>query len=1013
MKKKSISPQAVLPECRGWLLKMLLLVLFTCNFQLYANNNEVTQQNKVVGIVKDTEGEPIIGANIIVKGKPATGTITDIDGNFSINAPVGSVLTISFIGYETQNVKVTGKKLIVTLQDEANALDEVVVVGYGLVKKSDLTGSVGRVKAEEIDKMPVVSIDQVLQGRVSGVHVRSTNGEPGAASNVTIRGGNSISASNDPLYVIDGVIGAGNLDGLNPSDIASIEVLKDASSIAIYGSRGANGVILVTTKRGDSSNGPSVFYNGYYGLQTPEKLLDLLSGPEMKQWQIESSAFRNDAQPPYVDTDLVADTDWQDYIYRRTAPMTNHNLNISNSTKNNNFFLSFNYFNQDGLMYNSGFERYQIRFNVDQKIGNYMKLGATMTTSFTDKDNASMKNMVQLPSTFPAYNEDGSWSQFNPMNNNYFNSPLAIRACVTDKTRQLRAMGNVFVELMPIKNLLIKSSWGFNLSYSKRNLYQSANLPQNIKQGKYGVARVETDFPITYQNENTINYLMNFGKHSLGILGGFTWQKYVTEDLFAGANGFTNDSNMYHALEASDPNKRDMGTGESSWGMISYLFRLNYSYKSRYLLTITGRQDGSSRLTKGNQYEFFPSAALAWRASEEKFIKKLNLFSNLKLRASYGLSGSQAIGAYAIWDKLSTKTTIIGNNKVIGYVPGLAADANLGWEKTSQFDLGLEMGFLDNKIAIEADYYNKRTTDLLLTQELPYQTGFSSILRNIGAVRNQGVEVNINTVNIATKDFKWSTNLMVSLNRNKVLDLGGKEFLDNGIGSRITVGEPLGLFYGLKYLGTWKEEDIPEGSKLMPGDARFEDLNDDNVWDELDRQVIGDAEPDFYGGFGSDLTWKNFSLSLFFDYSVGNDIYDLSGRALDCGHGSNLYARHRDRWTEENQDAYLPRAGSLHKNYYAMCIQEANEAGGCSLFIHDGSFLRLKNVNIQYNVPLKSKKILKSLQIYGTVSNVYTWTSYIGYSPDVDIEASATRRGFDRNVYPQSRTYLFGVKAKF
>lgn len=1014
MKKNSLPPRPIRPECRGWLFKMLLSVLFACAFQLSAQSNEVGQQKKVVGVVRDAEGEPIIGANITVKGQ-TTGTITDISGNFSIDAPVGSVLKVSFIGFETQNVKVTGEKLTVTLKEEANALDEVVVVGYGLVKKSDLTGSVGRVKADEIDKMPVTSIDQVLQGRVTGVHVRASNGEPGGSSNVTIRGGNSISASNEPLYVIDGIIGAGNLDGINPADVASIEVLKDASSIAIYGSRGANGVVLVTTKRGNSSNGPSVSYNGYYGIQTPEKLLDVMSGPEMAQWQNESAAFRGDGVPPYEETDVIGDTNWQNYIYRKTAPITDHNLNVSNATKNNNYFLSLNYFNQEGVMYNSGFERFQIRFNVDQKIGNYMKLGATMTSSYTYKDNSIMKNMVQLPSTLPAYDEDGTWAKYNPLNSNYFNSPIALRECVTDNTRQLRVLGNVFAELMPIKNLLIRSSWGFNLSYSKHNLYQSAELPQNIKQGKFGVASVDTSFPITYQNENTINYLMNFGKHSIGILGGFTWQKYLNEDLSAGANGFTNDSNLYHSLEASDPNKRNIDSGESEWGMISYLFRLNYSYKSTYLLTITGREDGSSRLSKGNQWAFFPSAALAWRASEEDFIKRLNLFSNLKLRVSYGTSGSQSIGAYAVWDKLASKTTVIGDNKVIGYVPVLAADKNLGWEKTSQIDFGLEVGFLDNRIMLEADYYNKRTSDLLLTQELPYQTGFKSILRNIGSVRNQGLELTLNTVNIMIRDFKWNTSFSVSFNRNKVLNLGEKDFLDNGIGSRITVGEPLGLFYGLKYLGPWKEEDIPAelNGKYMPGDARFDDVDDNNIIDELDRQVIGNAEPKFYGGIGSDFTWKNLTLSLFFDYSYGNDIYDLNGRAMDCGHGSNLYGRHRNRWTEDNQDAYLPRAGSIHKNYYSMCIQEKNEAGGCSLFVHDGSYLRLKNVNVQYNIPLKNKKILKSLQVYGTVSNVFTWTPYFGYSPDVDVEPSATRRGFDRNVYPQSRTYLLGVKAKF
>lgn len=970
------------------------------------------QVNKVTGVVKDVDGEPIIGANVTVKGR-SIGTVTDIDGHFMLDAPTGALLLVSYIGYTSQEVKMNGKKeIMITLEEDAEALDEVVVIGYGIVKKSDLTGAVGRVRSEDMDKMSVTSVDQALQGRISGVHVRTSSGEPGGRTTVQVRGGNSITAGNEPLYVIDGLIGAGDLSAINPADIASVEVLKDASSIAIYGSRGANGVVLITTKRGESNKGPSISYNGYFGVQTPVHKLDLLHGRDLAIWQNESAIYRGQEFPPFEDVDSVVDSNWQDYIFRKTAPITDHNISVSNATKNNNYFLSLNYFNQDGIMYNSGFERYQIRFNVDQKIGNFLKIGATMTASYTYKDNSILKDQIQLPSTLPVYNEDGSYCYVNPLNGHNYNSPVALRECVIDNTSQFRGLGNLYVELTPIKNLIIKSAWGFNVSYSKHNLYQSANLPMNVQNGKRGVADIDTSFPITYQNENTANYSMKFGKHSIDLLGGFTWQKSLNESLKATARGFTNDSNLYHSLEAGDPNNRNINSGESEWGMISYLFRLNYSFKSRYMLTVTGREDGSSRLAKGNQWSFFPSAALAWRASEEEFIKKLNLFSNLKMRASYGTSGSQSIGAYAVMDKLLTKPTVIGDNKVIGYVPGLSADKNLGWEKTSQVDIGLEAGFLDNRLSFEFDYYYKRTNDLLLTQELPYQTGYQTILRNIGSVKNQGMELSVNTVNIATTDIQWNTNFSVSFNRNKVLNLGEKEFLDNGQASRLIVGEPVGLFYGIKYLGVWREGEIPEGSPRLPGDGKFEDMDENGVIDEYDRQVIGNAEPKFYGGIGSDFTWKGLTLSLFFDYSCGNDIYDLYGNLMDTGYASNLYSRHLDRWSESNPDGYYPRAGSLHSNNYALCVDDATQSG-TSLYVHDGSYLRLKNVNIQYNIPLKKKNTIKSLQVYSTVSNLFTWTPYFGFSPDVDIDDSSTRRGFDRNAYPQSRTYLFGLKANF
>lgn len=968
-------------------------------------------KKSVSGKVVDANNEPIIGATIVEKGT-SNGTITDFDGNFSLNVADEAQIEISYIGFKSQEIKaVYGRNLTISLKEDTEVLDEVVVVGYGVVKKSDLTGSVGSVKAKDIQKMPVASVDQALQGRISGVQITTLNGAPGASTTIRIRGGNSINAGNEPLYVIDGIIGGGDLSTINPADIASIEILKDASSTAIYGSRGANGVVLITTKRGDGIEGTQISYNGYYGLQTPSKLLDMLDGPEAAAFQNEYAEYYN-RKKPFENINSVSNTDWQKQIFRASAPITDHNISVSNSTKTGNYFLSLNYYNQEGLMYNSGFERYQIRFNIDQTLNKYFKVGATLTTSLTNRDNPSIGGLSLLP-TAPIYNEDGSYFDTNQISGSIYNNPIAQRNGILNETKTYRGLGNVYAQFTFFDNLIFKSSWGFDISYTKQNKYESVNLPTRIFNKTGGFASVETQFPITYQNENTLNYLLSMGEHSLALMAGFTWQKYQYELLKGVASGFKNDVSSYHAIETGDPVTRDIQTGEQEWGLLSYLFRINYSFRNRYMFTISGRQDGSSRLAKNKRWAFFPSAAFAWRASDEDFIRNLNLFSNLKFRLSYGTSGSQSIDPYSIIDRLNSGANVIGNQEVVTFVPGLSANKNLGWEKTNQVDLGIEAGFFNNRLNFELDFYYKRTNDLLLSKEIPYQTGYVSMLENIGAVENKGLELSIRTLNLNREDFQWNTNLSISLNRNKVLNLGGKDFIENQRGSRLIIDEPLGTFWGVKYLGTWKENEIPEGSKYKPGDPKLDDLNDDNIIDINDGQIIGNAEPKFYGGIGNDFVYKNWSLSVFFDFSYGNDIYDLAGRDYETGFNMNVYGHNRDRWSESNPNGYYPKAGSAFTNLYATYAGgEFN--GGCSLYVHDGSYLRLKNVNLQYDVPLKNNNIIKSLQVYTTISNVFTWTSYFGYTPDVSAEGtSSTRRGFDNNVYPQNRTFLFGVKANF
>lgn len=969
---------------------------------------------KVTGKVVDESGETLPGVTVMIEGV-TQGTITGIDGIYQLQVPEGATLKFTSIGYTTYTQKITRPMTLnVTMKEDLKQLDEVVVVGYGVQRKSDLTGAVGSVKAKDIQKMPVASVDQALQGRLSGVQITTANGAPGAGSTIRIRGGNSINAGNEPLYVIDGIIGGGDLNTINPSDIASIEVLKDASSTSIYGYRGANGVVLITTKRGDGVEGRQISYNGYYGIQSPVKMLDMLNAPEAADFHNKYVLYNGMDNLPFEDISKVSNTDIQDYIFKKNAPITDHNINLSNSTKNGNYFLSLNYFNQAGTMFNTGLERYQVRFNVDQNIGKYFKMGATLTMSMTNKDNPTLNNMLEILPTAPMYNEDGSYYSINQVTGKTYDNPMAKRDGVLNETRTFRGLGNVYGQLTLFDNLILKSSWGWDISYSKQNQYWSVKLPSRIYNKTGGGATVETQFPITYQNENTLNYFFNLGEHSFNLLGGFTWQKYIYEFLKGSANGFKNDVSKYHALETGDPMVRDIQTGEEQWGLMSYLFRVNYSYKDRYMFTASGRYDGSSRLSDGNKWAFFPSVAVAWRASEEDFIKRFDVFSNLKFRLSYGSSGSQSISPYSVIDRLDSGSTVIGNQEVITFFPGLSANKDLSWEKSNQIDLGIEAGFLDNRINLEFDLYYKRTNDLLLSQEIPYQTGFTSMLRNIGSVENKGFEISLRTLNINTKDFSWSSNISISSNKNKVIDLGGKDFIENGFGSRLIVGEPIGTFYGVKYLGIWHEDEIPVDSKYLPGDPKLEDINDDGIIDINDGQILGNAEPKFYGGFSNDFSYKRLTFSLFFDFSYGNKIYDMQGRSLESGFNGNVYGHNRDAWSTDNPDGKYPRPGSV--NYYMYETYAgggANAQGGCDYYMHDGSYLRLKNLNIQYDVPIKNK-LIKSLQVYSSISNVFTLTSYMGYSPDVSSEStSATRRGFDNNAYPQSRSFLLGLKAVF
>ncbi|MCG6187643.1 TonB-dependent receptor [Maribellus maritimus] len=974
----------------------------------------IQQQKSISGKVTDFTGFPLPGVTVIIKGS-TQGTTTDTEGKFTLNnIPNDAILQFSFVGMKTQEIVVSGKNSVnVILEEETVGLEEVIAIGYGIVKKTDLTGSVSSVKSELIEKQNVTRLDQAIQGRASGVLVTTSNGMPGATSSIRIRGGNSINAGNEPLYVIDGVIGGGDLNLINPNDIESIEILKDASSTAIYGARGANGVILVTTKRG--KNGiPVVNVNTYYGIQTLPKRIDLLDGPEYYEYAIDYAKW-NGGEIPYEQYDGLADTDWQDVGFE-TAGVYSADANISAGTEKSNYFLSIHHSDQRGIVIGSGLKKYQLRFNIDQKLGNTVKIGATLNFSRTNTDNnkVGVTALGKLLPTDPIYDEVGNYWSVNSVHGSIYDNPLAQNELKISQNLKNRALGNIYAQLDFNNELNFKTTLGFDINSDQRNRYEYSTLPTLVASEKGGNGSIYSAFPNTIQSDNVLNYIKSLSEvHKISAMLGLTYQHYEQESHTLSASGFTNDVTKYNSLESGDPLLRDIESDFTEWTIISGLARFNYTLKNKYLFTVTGRYDGSSRLGENNKYAFFPSAAFAWKVTNEPFFKNLDLFSTLKFRTSYGRTGNQGIGAYSTLSKLNAGTTIIGLNEVLTYVPGRIANPNLKWETTDQFDIGLDGGLKNNRVYFEADYYYKRTHDLLLNRDISNQTGYTSKLENIGEIENQGIEFMIKYQSVKKNDFSWDISANISKNWNKVIDLGGEEFIITKTSGgttglpigKLMVGEPVGTFVGLKTLGTWKEGEIPEGSDISPGDIKVFDASENGTIDEIEDEVIlGNAEPLFFGGIQTNFIYKNLTLSFFLQGSYGNSVYNLlNSSALYTGNSTNVVGKYRDRWTEENSDSNFPAAGAVlaDRSY--------------DYYVEDGSYLKVKSLNISYQLPfIKHSDLFKMLSVYFTGNNLLTITGYDGYDPDVNSEGTdSTLRGYDNNVYPQARTYIFGIKATF
>lgn len=1019
--------------------KLLLLVLFMVSFLgLYAQDLSIT------GKVTDENRQPLPGVTIIVSGT-ARGTITDENGNYSISAPGTAVLEFSFIGYQKHSVSIEGTTTInVTMSVDFEALDEVVVIGYGSVKKSDLTGSVVSLKSEDIIVGVSASVDHLLQGRAAGVQVLQNSSEPGGGLSIQVRGVGSINASNEPLYVIDGlpvdnvpvITGVGEgftasrnprnpLNSLNPADIESIEILKDASSTAIYGSRGANGVIMITTKKGTSGS-LKVDYDAYFGTQSITKKLDLLNATEYQQVlnELYDAGAINANVGERVDVIQGDGTDWQDEIFRQ-APVHNHNLSFSGGDKNTRYYASFSYFDQDGVVISSGIKRYSARLNLEQQVKDRFNFGLNISTSFVDDDfvaNGIVPNeaagVISSALDFDPTLEvmDENTGRYNTSEFISKDNPLAVAYGKEARAKSFRTFGSVYGEYFFIPELSLKINLGGDINTSKRDVFIDSSTKQGNDAG--GIGTVISGFLYNYLAEATMNYRKEFGGgHSLSLLAGATTQQFFIERSNVSASGFISEATGTNSLQSGTQSTFSISTSSIPHTLLSYLGRANYSFQDRFLVTATIRADGSSRFGENNKFGYFPSAAFAWKLNNEDFIKNLDIFSTLKLRASWGRTGNQEIGNYRSLTTFSIGNfpMIYGDNQYVVFEPSRMPNPDLKWETTEQTDIGLDFGFLQGRISGSIDYFYRKTFDLLLDLPVPPQTGFATKLANVGSVENKGWEFVLNTYNI-TGPFSWTTNMNFSVAKNKVIDLGGIPQIIMGAlqftpdVSIIIPGQPMNSYYGYTVTGVWQTDDDLALSKqgAQPGDLKYLDANQDSTITASDRAVIGSPFPDFTWGMVNTFAYKGFDLSVSMQGVHG--AYLLNNQMVHAYYPINFRRNkiaepYLNRWTPENPT-----------NEYPSFINPSSQGSNVvnTRTVEDASYIRIQNVTLGYQVPLKNVKAIRSLNVYVSASNLHTFTKYRGFDPGANVsgnEDAAVRIDYDS--FPLARTMMFGFKVGF
>ncbi len=978
-------------------------------------------------VTSSEDGSGLPGVNVVIKGT-TMGTVTDINGNYKLDvSDVNSILVFSSVGYVTEERKVGNNTAInVIMSPDVTSLQEVVVTGYGTVKKSDLTGSIAQVQAEDIAAYPSVNMIQSLQGRAAGVLIEQNNGEPGATFKVRIRGGTSINASSDPLYVVDGMP-----NGILPSpeDIQSIEVLKDASSTAIYGSRAANGVIMVTTKKG--ARGRShISLNTSYSTQKEINRLPLLNKDQFLDLYEE---LYGHSWPGVIGPG----TDWQEEIFQ-TGQIQNYQLSFSGGNENVNYYISGIYYDQKGVVVNSRFKRFSVASNVNIKASKRLNIGVNLLAQRYDKDGVRTQEgsgglyrgvvaaAFTAEPTLPVYDEDGNYSIST------INDPVdnAVAIANERKNQSITDMIqiNSFGDYMIIKDLKFRINLGASISNGREGLYYPTTLMAGANTG--GMGNIDGSKYTLLINEDYFTYSKKFGVNDLTVMAGYSYQSTSSEWWRAAGQSFLTDAGYWWGLNGAAVFSQP-GSNLTETALTSFYGRINYKLFDRYLITVNGRYDGSSRFAKNNKWAFFPSGAIAWNIADEPFMQDAQRISQLKLRASYGVTGSQSIAAYQSLARFSPVHSIQNSQIVNAVRPTTVANDNLTWESTAQLDVGFEFGMFKQRIVLVADYYNKITDNLLFNMPLPQYTGFPSMLKNIGKVQNKGIELTLSGV-IFDGEFNWVCDANFTRNRNQVLELPEGNDIRRlvmpghmvGISatSILREGYPVGSFYGYVYDGIYQEDEtiLPGNFDQFPGGEKLKDINGrdsegnltgepDGKIDADDRTIIGNPHPDFIWGFNNSFSYKGFDLNIFFLGSQGNDLYSFTLMELETMRGiSNTTTKALERWTPTNTNTDVP-AANINRGYHSS-----------SRWIFDGSFVRLKNIALGYTLPDKiSNSIgIELLRIYISGQNVLTFTRYRGYDPEVNWNTRGPSRGnlnvgLDYGSYPNAKSFTVGLNMTF
>lgn len=995
-------------ERKNRILSLLFFFMAFISVQVYA------QDIKISGtVISGSDNYPIIGANILVKGT-TIGTITDVDGNFSFEAPKGSTLVVSYIGYQSQEMQVSGNAPIkIVLSEDSEKLDEVVVIGYGSQKKSDMTGGIVAVGNEKLQMVSTNNLMDKLAGQVPGLNITMEKASPSEDQVLRVRGENSLTADNSPLIVLDGIPYSGSLGDIDPDNIENLSVLKDASSAAIYGSRGANGVILIQTKKGKKGTA-TVSYKGQVGFSQPERRVDVMKGPEYVKFLQDQWAYMNYNGVIKNPEDILnvseienwrngIETDWQDQIFR-TALTNSHQLSVSGGTEKTTYMASISRLNQEGVVKDTGMKRTNIALNITQQLGNWLTIG--MATQAVQKEYGGIQAgisdaLCQSPYGQP-YNSDGSLN-FYPMDQTLHANPLADLEATSDKTDR-----NIFISTyadakLPIKGLSFRTNFGYNY----RSKFEGSYYGRNTVTGKAknGSAAIKNQHDWDYTWENVLKYELQLGKHKFDATGLFSMQQTSQEISEQKGTSFVNDDSEYHNMAGAEENKT-VTSELTETAMLSYMLRLNYNYANRYLFTATGRSDGYSAFGTNNKYAFFPSLAAAWNISSEEFMESTNSWMDmLKIRLSWGSNGNQAIKAYQTLDRLKLTNYIWGdkgttvNGVILSY--NSIGNPNLKWETTRTVNAGVDFSFFNSRLSGSVDFYVSNTSDLLMSRTVPIMNGYNSIMDNVGETRNTGIELALNSVNMENKDFRWSTSYNFSLNRDKIVELRGDGKDD--ITNKWFIGEPVKVYYDYNVVGTWQEDDnflnadgkeIQKGAK--PGHAKLEDVDGDGTITAKDKKIIGSKLPSFTMSLGNTFTYKDFTFSFLLNgvFGAWKEMIDYN---FDRWSSKYNYISGMDYWTPENPTNAMTSPGYVPYDKHS--------------FYKKMNYVRIKNITLGYNIPkaILTPVGISALNVNLSVNNLYTFSN---------VKNALNFDGTDYNAnivscYPTARSFMLGLNLIF